>query len=1492
MQLKRKQLAPIGMNQDLAESKFSEQFTFSNLNLRLFSRGTNSALSIENERGNTPIDFTIIYNIVGPPGSQPPQPVHEEYLYGTCIGVTTLNKYLIVFTHLDHPQDKRDYIYRIELTDNGWVANILGYGNFGFSLEHPLQILPYYETPSIQKVYWVDGINPLRVANIVKNEDGEAPISVRDDDGFDTILNLNLLENITITKEATGGQFPAGTVQYAFSYYNIVGTESKLFYVSPLYYSSFVNRAGSSEELTSNSFRITVDNVDIKYDYLRVYSVIRTSVNTTPQAKIVADIKINNKSTVSIVDTNTQGSDIDPAMLLYIGGEALVLGTITAKDNTLFGGDITIVRPSLNELITEDLNASVVFEERDTADDILLENQNNSQNQYYLYRPTSLDYSSAQVKHFKKGEVYRFGIQFQYSDASWSEVLYIGKDVECNKSYKIIKDLDSKSIYLRLNKAKVSIDKSKLNQDTLKQFVKARLVRVPLTLKDRRVVAQGVVNGSSFTVKERLIDRTTYARADYLLRATATYNSTVDPYSKFMPPTFKYGVSQSTVIPGDVNISSSSQANNYPTHTTDVFGSHFISIPGFWGVQQSIAGLAADDYLLYYFAENQITFDGCLNGFILQNNSFVLRRGNPATDGFILDKNEYNTITSNATKLNNCKNTFLSDENLVTFWSPDIQYGSVKDSTIFNSNDFKAKFVAVALPTANNTELSVTTDGGWLHNSSTGTPNYGKVTYNGKVYHLGNDVLRTQIVKDNTNSSWNRWYYSEFTMWDTQRQMPSSDGSDNWFKITDKKFATYRYSAINYQLDFTPEYDIAPPQVMRREDDTLNVPYKLPYSINGSDNIIYQKAVDELFEGTRSLPGDTNPVVAVRYKSNDHLLFAFKGLSEADNSTTGIQANVIPGISNTSLVHGIITYIRYNNPGRSFSSILYYDYQKEVMGYGNILPLGTKGNTASSIEESPEVNYPLRPVWWIVDIVNNSVKSQYGGQIKENGILKATEESLLSNVWIPCGEPVDIRNNDSQIVLEATEGDTFVQRYNCLRIYPSDTITEFYNNNTEMVSFLCESFINLDGIYDVNRYNIDLKYSTPNNYGLLNEVYSQENNLFTSSILDYSIFDSNKFPSQVIWSSIKQPGARVDSWTSLNTTTVLDLDGTKGRLNKLDLFNNRIIGFQDTGISIIHFNDRVQVPTSDNIPIEITNNYKVSGYTYISDKIGCDDKSLIVRGNNGLYFVSHNQRAIYRLGESLENISLNAGMKSWSDSNIDKYDNKLILDHIGFSGISTYADLRYGDIYFTSNDYCLCFNENIGRFTSFFSYNGCPFMVNWEDRFVSMYGGINEYGGNYTKVYLQGLGKYNEYFDRLKPTEITYIINPDAPYDKIFNNIEFRADAYRDIDSTSKAPAYTEPTNKVEYVEQYNKSYDNYNPYRTFDKIKVWNEYQSGFNDLIVNKTLRKKYMTWRADIPRNSNSLDRIRGQWCYLKLSYNPISTESDNRLRLHDIIIDYTI
>ena len=168
----------------------------------------------------------------------------------------------------------------------------------------------------------------------------------------------------------------------------------------------------------------------------------------------------------------------------------------------------------------------------------------------------------------------------------------------------------------------------------------------------------------------------------------------------------------------------------------------------------------------------------------------------------------------------------------------------------------------------------------------------------------------------------------------------------------------------------------------------------------------------------------------------------------------------------------------------------------------------------------------------------------------------------------------------------------------------------------------------------------------------------------------------------------------------------------------------------------------------------------------------------------------------------------------------------------------------------------------INSFTSFYNYGNVPMMINLEDKFVSF---------RDNKLWLQGEGEYNKIFNEEQPFYTLYRINPNPYTDKIFSNIEYKADMFDSSDNLTDS---------------------------TFNKLKVWNEYQS--NEIEINKDtldsypdVKRKFRTWRLDIPRdkissdNPYGLNRMRNPWLYIELLKN---YEGNQRMEFHNIDVTY--
>lgn len=454
----------------------------------------------------------------------------------------------------------------------------------------------------------------------------------------------------------------------------------------------------------------------------------------------------------------------------------------------------------------------------------------------------------------------------------------------------------------------------------------------------------------------------------------------------------------------------------------------------------------------------------------------------------------------------------------------------------------------------------------------------------------------------------------------------------------------------------------------------------------------------------------------------------------------------------------------------------------------------------------------------------------------------------IDNVFL-IGIPVDIFR---EYILRWTQGDTYYQRFDTLKTYAYSDKDE--NSIVDITSFMVETRINIDGRTDRNRGQESNLQMSPENFNLVNDIYSQKDNFFTYRMLDDDVQKRTKFTNQITWSLSKTAGETIDKWLNVTLASVMDLDGTKGKITALKTFNNNIIAFQDTGISHILFNSRVQIPTSEYVPVQIANSGKVDGQQYFTTDLGCQDKWNIVTSPQGLYFVDYYNKSIYKFNGQIEDLSTTNGFRGWCDKNIDA--NSSI---IGYYDKKNKEVMFYGDFEYINNlsTNWLGFSELTNVFSSFYTYPKAV-LTSLKDEGIWLYN---------KKAYIHQAGEYSDLIGNTGNYGLTVIARKDSNLVKTFNTVEFRADTFINDENTNT---------------------------QTFDTIKIEDEYNGAMsNHLEYNpfrpSNLKKLLRTWRANIPRVNKGYWRYTNQWA--KVGLWMMNSDKEKTI-LHDLAVWYSV
>ena len=1631
-----------GMNQDLSVSAFNPEFAFENMNLRLSTVEGNTMMSWVNEKG------TALITIVDTKwNTEDESTTGVTSILGTPIGTAILNHQIVLFTCDNETEEDGDiypdHIYLLKWLDaseHKVVCKCLYRGNLNFENTHPIETLVSYENELIQKVYWTDGLNQPRVINIVGD------IKPNLDTQFDFIPELQLQEKVSIKKQIGGGSFPAGVIQYCFTYFNKYMQESNIFYTSPLFYVSHVNRAGSPEDTSiANSFKIRITDVDANFDYIRIYSVQRTSLNGTPIAKRVADVSLKedkssaNTSTgnsldvnvdddptevltdsegnkyIEYTDTGVNGDSIDPTELLYKGGYGIIAGTIEQKDSTLFMGNL--IQSSLSkynaikEYLEEKKEAHIKIETgynnmtktlklEDSASESDYFNELNIETEYTdltSNSTVSTGHIGASCASFRSQNYYRLGVQFQDKLGVWTSPIYL-KDAQIeltnspSPTYTYWEKED--------NTLKNSTFYGKIPGDITEHlyemgYRKARAVAVMPNYEDRVVLYQGVVNPTMYTKNER-VGNTLYAQPSWFFRplykvekiveATKTDEGVRDfsfifsggatkedikkelDYDsifkeKTMPTvyspafdSFYYGTDITRDSGGNTTLISPSKSKNYLLNDMEVQGD-FEEEDRFKIDWQTVTFNSPD--LEFYDVEG--AHSELLNIKFRQMGASIFNY----THSMIDIQTETPTVNSSSAgaKFNNklfkgiggCGigsglwyEDYIIDEEADTsnfkYVQADIQawivYPWQRDGSLNNDinrpsdggvQTAKLKKKVIANLRYASTLFSPSENNGDFNSNPVlfmSDQNIIEKINSSKIYRGNIDTLQTSrydtgnygtLPNDFTSGHWelldtglsptfkaliqqthnlysatNSSYYDTYLRCD---RIPRPLQKGRGHSLSDHElFTAIKTAGENWSGAFEDYMDTVPQGdsgifTEDERDFLAQCAAKLKKFNVGIDYYYlwcFGNSTDDFDSDTTVVDIDRIFQIVLKYAKEKHIYWLkaddggiYKSLGDGEKDDGWWEVRTDVGDTYTALrERKSLVRIKYKSTPHLVLDIKGTEENNQSV-YWDLSDL-------SNIEDKKYV-LPIINIERDIDIDDESFKNTiFGGQ---------SEDALKANIWVPCGEPVSLKPevktvNGVEVVKPVyfyyLYGDTYYQRYDCLKTYPFTP--EDVNQIVEIGSFMLESYVNIDGRYDRNRGQANNLNMTPQNFNLLNPVYSQRDNFFTYRIQEDDYYKNKEYPNQITWSKTKASGDETDMWTNVTMANTLEMDGDKGEVIKLVRLNDQLLCFQDTGIAQILYNDNVQIASTTGVPIEIANSQKVQGKRYLSNTIGCSNKWSMASTPAGIYFMDNVNKSIMMFNGQLNNLSQTGGFNSWCKKNILNTRGMWTPTNFNNDFVSYYDTINQ-EILFIGGDRALAFSEKFGTFTSFYDYGDTPYFCNLDGKGIWF-----KSNNNTTGLWQHQAGEYCRFFNNDEPYGMTLVGNPEPQTDKIFTNLEFRATIDTDgVDNNNK-----------------------FTPLLPFDYFEVWNEYQHGLaslkhltghgafvhNTKDNNSSLKRKFRMWRCDIPRdnfpapenddtlhiyrkNKHVMDRMRNPWLYLRLFKHE---DVNRRTEVHDFVMTY--
>ena len=1213
-----------GMQKDTSKSKLSKEFAFDAKNIRITAREDNTLLTITNEKGNKQL----------------------KSIFGYYLGHCVLNNQLVLFTTV---REGSDFIF---LYDSDFEQTTLYNGNLNFSLDNPLETLGVYENEDIQKVYWVDGINQPRVINIKASEDIRNKWS---DTSFDFIPELALQESVSVESISNSSLFAPGVIQYAFSYYNKYGQESNIFDVTPLCYLAYNNRGANPEEIIRNrAFKIKVDNVDTTFDYIRIYSIHRTSLNAIPTVKRIIDLPIsipekftdvtetgisfdmgninkvyirrlnevppgftdnNGKLVTSVfgppieetkeydniiektsifnlnkvlgysydlilgsynegifdvekvitgkyssfnyietvttikgrtiynykivstyednpitvkytkentqipsityIDNGTLGETIDPTQLLFIGGEDIIAGTITQKDNTLFLGNIKLTKLSVPQDIKDSIRNTVITPQRRYL------NINTEKELFYPSDYTIINEDS----YYRAGEHYRVGIQFQHKSGKWSEPVYItdyttGLNQRPTISYGQL-SIPSFSCY---------VDKNISSALTSYGYKKMRGLVVFPEKYESKVLAQGMLCPTVFNTKNRK-ENNPYSQSSWFLRPSIPIQITENYFDKNNGEGLDYESNLQSINKG-----ASVEFRHGKSIITGANRGSEIQNNVEYKIDQSILNFYSPEFL-----------DEYINLIKLNNIQFRI----VGVINFTSNYGDIDIITKTPTIASSARG-------FIHYTSSNLDSG---DTSLISGLYYNDGDVALTTPIDDKYYLIYP----WHKSGSLNNDSASKAQNKNRTQSA---VLEKKKISNIKFSKFNTWIDIS-NMWKSfggNKVTSLANGISNIEYFNSDQIALskiksnikdieYNYygnvdslltNEDSYSLYYGSSYG---DKELLEDKDTYGEPVRIKYKT--SPHLVF-KLNNSYYGDEVVLPniGNINSVNGNVITETEEIIpeyigeeikFAFVDPEDPEEGDLWIKEEIVyynyyPNIPDDSIKDdinspfNIIRVLEYNNSKwadyyQNYSKdkskkvytkkddytvdIYYFDGRRAVgeedadaggmYKYAfvwafdktiNIVP--TEKEEITIVQDTLNITQPKYPYLYLVEFYNDSnIKNAFGG---------TSEDALKNNLWIPASDSIPLSNN----ILTYKYGDTRYQRYDCLKTYAFTPEDE--NQVVEIASFMCETRVNMLGRYDKNIGNLSNLNADPTNFNLFNPVYSQRDNFFNYRILDSDLY--------------------------------------------------------------------------------------------------------------------------------------------------------------------------------------------------------------------------------------------------------------------------------------------------------------------------------------------------------------------------------------------------
>lgn len=1358
------------------------------------------------------------------------------------IGHTFIRDTLVVFTN--GPLDT-DSIWKITLNTDGEVPAVASAievaerPDFNFSLNNPIVAIGRYETEHIQKIYWTDGVTPIRMLNIADI----LPDGTVNDITYINNIPIDLLEltpnsqlNTMQLINVVAGSLNSGSIQYAYQLFVRNGAETTFSPLTPLYHlsedSDFqVNNKtyGGSPQFdedgnavnTGKGLELEIRNLDDRFNRVRIVSIHYGQLYSIPEINIVYegaffenDDPLDNLQTLKFIDTGSVSlGTYTIEELSMLGMLNFTAETMEVKDNRLFIGNVT---EDYFEVTDQEFDARAYRFRSDGQcsvwDEVPAEGVSWWDAAYINVLPSTwnvpFDYNAINPRNFLNNDLIA-SLQFKYK----SDLFTLGGEGPYIDYNFKLKPILIDSVYNQFHFEVPQL------QDTFVVGLDSH-------------VTKGFPDYSS-PFKSGLIR--SYQRDE-------VYRFGIVLFDKKMRPSPVKWI-------GDIRMPAISEISNEATYSLEAEG-----------VEESMVRYA------YQTSSNLLATDVAY-GVRLQSSLETVdyTKSGPTTSGKWEDVWLNDGTTTGLVDFINGAGKYLATYNGDTvsieqnpdYWGT--TYGTMEEFEILALEN--GVYVAAPNGWVSSYIYSPYVPGGGTTSKydfniafNTPSPNYN--TY-ANVLYLEFDVTIPDSVQE------------KIAGYQIVRCKREAEDRSVIAQGLVSSPGTAVDSIYYSQLDVTDaslyntgagDWDIA------REIVELISP-----------EVVFNKNISQLtndFIRIESVFSDklTDTTAYTEHKNQYMQIIKTAGSVVTNSSGTKLFTNPID-VEIDSL--DLLGTVSYDSQPYTIKNIPFRNVAKHrtFNDYGHRNTNLVLGLNSELIVTADQLTRTGSEALLLATYRRHAIP--YGGYTYE---ARSNNSYIAASHFIPVSAITE--------TLTVFGGDTFIGMFDCLRATYDPIVPNYTWHQTLM--FPVESSINLKLRHDNNinklssadkyrRYmqedrDIGIAYGElttdwdyPDQYTdyyLYNSVYSRDNDakLFYAEPFDFQ--RTQEFDTRVYNSQAKISGEYSDSWTKFFPNDYIDLDSQYGELVRIINYRDRLMFFQEKGFGTLSVNYQSVLQDAGSINLVLGSGGILDRADYISVKTGSKHYTSIISTAYGLLWFDALNKKMYKLGQMDEPLSDVKGMNSYFQNNIYG----TILNTNDHTSGGSYVWLGYDDkfmqIFCTFymadhpvDSFTLGYNLKMDNFTSFYSFIPKLYIDFNKLMFTT---------DNLNNLFLHNYGEYGNFYNTLNPSDIKLIINENYPYTKVFDSIQFISESRSETSNI-------------------------YND--TFNTIRCYNDYQnSGFIDLIYKDNIERRERSWSLHVPRNAVNISIENNPDILDPLSLDS-SRQFKSRLRDKYMIVDLT-